>query len=144
MMSSVRAIRWSLAIAVALVSMSVVAGGNGGGGLPLERAASRARQRDSGIVGEVRIGPTCPVERPGKICERPYRATITIRSDTKHRFVARVRSSATGRFRIALAPSTYLLVPQNGHPYPRSSPLLATVDNHHYTTVLVSYDSGIR
>jgi hypothetical protein len=114
------------------------------GGSPFGFAASRTRPRDSGIVGEVRIAPTCPVERPGKVCERPYQATITIRREPTHALVTRVQSSATGHFRIALAPGRYLLIPQNGRPYPRSLPQIATVHSHRYTAVRISYDSGIR
>jgi hypothetical protein len=55
-----------------------------------------------------------------------------------------VHSSATGHFRIALAPGRYLLQPQNGHPYPRSSPQLVSVRSHRYTSVQINYDSGIR
>jgi hypothetical protein len=139
-----RVSRWSLATAVALVSISLLAHSSAGPGLSLDSAAAGAQQRDSGITGEVRIGPTCPVERPGKICERPYRATIAIRREPGDTLIARVRSSMEGRFRISLAPGRYLLVPQNGHPYPRSSPLLTTVHSRHYTDVLISYDSGIR
>ena len=125
--------KWSLAIALAVVSIAVTAAVAEGTG-PL----------DSGIVGEVRIAPTCPVERPGRVCEKPYQATITIRREPTHKLVSRVQSSATGHFKIALAPGRYLLQPQNGHPYPRSSPLLATVHRHRYTSVQISYDSGIR
>jgi hypothetical protein len=131
-------------MAAVLVSMAVLAGGNGERGSPLEQAASRGGQPDSGINGDVEIGPTCPVERPGKVCERPYRATITIQREPKRTLVARVQSSATGHFRIALAPGRYLLLPQNRRPYPRGSPLLATVHSHRYTTVRIEYDSGIR
>jgi hypothetical protein len=132
MMWKVRASKWTLAAALAAVSIFVWPSG------------ASSTQRDSGITGEVRIGPTCPVERPGKVCERPYQATITIRREPAHSRVARVQSSASGHFRIALAPGRYLLTPQNGRPYPRSSPQIATVHSHRYTTVRISYDSGIR
>lgn len=144
MMRRLRASKWSLAAAVALVSISVLANSSGGHGLPRDSASSTTRERDSGINGEVRIGPTCPVERPGKVCERPYRATITIRREPRRTLVARVQSSAEGRFRIPLAPGRYLLLPHNGRAYPRSAPQIATVHSHRYTAVLISYDSGIR
>jgi hypothetical protein len=107
-------------------------------------AAAGTRQLDSGIVGEVKIAPTCPVERPGRVCERAYQATITIRRQPTDALVARVQSSATGHFKIALAPGRYLLIPQNSRPYPRSSPQTATVHSHRYTSVRITYDSGIR
>ncbi len=144
MMWRVRASKWSWAAAVALASMSALASGSGERRLPLDPAAFQKRQLDSGIIGEVLIGPTCPVERPGKTCERPYRTRITIRRETTHTLVARVHSSAQGRFRIALAPGRYLLLPQNRRPYPRSSRQVAMVRSHRYTAVLISYDSGIR
>jgi hypothetical protein len=125
--------KWSFAIALAVVSIS-------GSGV----AGAGTQQLDSGISGEVRIGPTCPVERPGKVCEKPYQATITIRREPTRTLVARVQSSASGHFRIGLAPGRYLVVPQNGRPYPRSSPQIATVHSHRYTALRISYDSGIR
>lgn len=143
-MWTVRACKWSAGTAVAAMSIAVVAGGSRGGGFSLASAAATTRQSDAGITGEVRIGPTCPVERPGKVCEAPYQATIAIRREPRQTLVTRVQSSATGHFRIALAPGRYLLVPQNGHPYPRASPLPATVRSDHYTAVLIRYDSGIR
>lgn len=99
---------------------------------------------DSGIRGRVVVGPTCPVQRVGQDCVRPYQATIRIRHKATGRLVARVRSSADGSFRVALAPGSYVLVPQAGRPYPRSSPLAATVHSHRYTSVTIRYDSGIR
>jgi hypothetical protein len=144
MMWKVRASKWSLATAVALLSMSALASASCGRAARLHPAAFRTAQFDSGIIGRVVIGPTCPVERPGKTCERPYQATIVIRREATHRLVARVQSSALGRFRVALAPGTYLLVPQNSRPYPRSSPRVVMVRRHRYATVLISYDSGIR
>ena len=125
--------KWSFAIALAVVSIAVS-----------DAASAGTRQLDSGIVGEVKIAPTCPVERPGRVCERAYQATITIRREPTHALVARVQSSATGHFKIALAPGRYLLIPQNSRPYPRSSPLRTTVHSHRYTAVRITYDSGIR
>jgi hypothetical protein len=129
----VRTSRWSFVTVLVAVAISVS-----------DVAAAGTRQLDSGIAGEVKIAPTCPVERPGRVCERAYQATITIRREPTHALVVRVRSSATGHFKIALAPGRYLVQPENGHPYPRSSRQIATVHSHRYTTVRISYDSGIR
>lgn len=143
-MSRVSARKWSFVVALAVMSILVSASGSSGHPLVLKQATSRGGQPDSGITGNVEIGPTCPVERPGRVCERPYRATITIQREPKRTLVARVQSSATGHFRIALAPGRYLLLPQNHRPYPRSSPQDVTVHSHRYTTVRINYDSGIR
>jgi hypothetical protein len=145
-MHSLRATSRNFAVALAaLAAFCGACAGRALGDASVGRAAAGgARHLDSGIAGTVMFGPTCPVERPGMTCERPYEATIAIRRERNHRLVARVQSSAQGRFRISLARGTYLLVPQNGRPYPRSSPQLVTVRSHHYTHVVISYDSGIR
>lgn len=136
--------RWRAPVAGALASVAVLASSGVSRGLPIKSAAPATPQKDSGISGQVIIGPTCPVARPGKLCERPYRATLTIRRVTERPLVTRVRSASDGRFRISLAPGRYLLLPHNDRPYPRSSPQVATVHAHRYTTVLIRYDSGIR
>jgi hypothetical protein len=132
-----------VAVAVMLV-IAVQLSACGSRGSATDPTGSRSRHLDSGIRGRVLLGPTCPVQRIGQTCVRPYQATITIRSEATGKLIARVRSSATGRFRIPLAPGTYLLAPQTGRPYPRSSPLTATVHGDRYASVVISYDSGIR
>lgn len=128
---------------IALAALAAFASASAGSIVGSSDAAS-ASQPNSGIAGTVLFGPTCPVERPGQTCVRPYRATILIRRVRTNSLVARVQSSAQGHFRIALPSGAYLLVPQNGRPYPRSSPQLTTVRRHRYTHVVISYDSGIR
>jgi hypothetical protein len=94
----------------------------------------------------VLVGPTCPVEQIGHPCDRQVRFTamITIRREPAGDVVARVRASTGKRFRVALRPATYLLVPQSGHPFPRSSSQTVVVRGHRYTSVVVRYDTGIR
>lgn len=110
----------------------------------IDATALHTHHPDSGIRGRVLAGPTCPVQRVGHPCVRPYQATIAIRRGPTSRLAATIRSSATGRFTVALAPGRYLLVPQTGRLYPRSPPQTATVRPHRYTSVLISYDTGIR
>lgn len=107
-------------------------------------ATGSASSPDSGLHGLVLFGPTCPVEHVGQSCTRPYQATIGILREPTHKLLATARSAADGRFTVRLAPGRYLLRPQPGHPYPRSSPQTVTVHSHHYTNVIISYDSGIR
>lgn len=113
------------------------------GGPPATADPSRSHV-DSGIRGRVLLGPTCPVQRPGQTCVRPYQATITVRVAATRRLVARVHSRADGRFSVRLAPGNYLLVPQTGRPFPRASPQTTTVVAHRFTSVVISYDTGIR
>jgi hypothetical protein len=107
--------------------------------------AASALRPDSGIHGTVLYGPTCPVQRPGQRCVRPYQATITIRALPSHRIVARPTSSAsTGRFSVRLRPGRYVLVPAaTGFPA-RTHSADVTVRRHRFTNVTIRYDSGIR
>jgi hypothetical protein len=104
-----------------------------------------AGRPDSGIRGTVLYGPTCPVQRQGQKCVRPYQATMTIRALPSHRIVAHATSSAgTGRFSVRLKPGRYVLVPgAKGFPT-RSRSQDVTVRRHRFTNVTITYDSGIR
>src|SRR5438093_1942732 len=73
--------------------------------------ASWGRQPDSGVRGRALYGPTCPAERVGQPCTRPYQTTIVIRSEPAGRLVTRTRSSANGYFSVNLFAGRYLLVP---------------------------------
>jgi hypothetical protein len=106
--------------------------------------ATAAARLDSGIRGYVTYGPTCPVERPGERCERPYDATLRIRVRTTHRLVVTVRSGGDGRFRVRLQPGRYVIDPVAGHPFPRASPVFVTVRAHRFATATIAFDSGIR
>jgi hypothetical protein len=99
---------------------------------------------DSGVRGRVLYGPTCPVQRVGQSCTRPYQAMIVIRSEPTNRLLARTRSSTTGNFSVHLPAGRYLLVPSEGRPYPRSRPQTVVVHRHRFAYVTITYDSGIR
>ena len=132
---------------VGWVAAMVVAGLLSGCGVTRASAdpsGSVSSHLDSGLSGRVLIGPACPVAGAGQTCFRPYKATIVIRAAGSGRLVAKVRSSANGRFRIALAPAKYRLIPQTGRPYPRASAQTATVRRHRYTSVVFYYAEGPR
>ncbi len=107
-------------------------------------AAAAPARPDSGVRGLVRYGPTCPVQRPGRTCERPYRATIVVRREPSNRIVIRAHSGADGRFTVRLRAGRYKLEPTNGVPFPRASDQTITVEAHHFTRVTINFDSGIR
>jgi hypothetical protein len=113
-------------------------------GLALATAEAAPARPDSGVRGVVLYGPTCPVERPGQTCVRPYRAWITIRREPSGTLATRVRSGPNGHFSARLAPGRYLLEPRNGKPYPRAQARTITVSRHHFSTVTIRFDSGIR
>lgn len=106
--------------------------------------ASGAPRAGSGVRGLVLYGPTCPVERPGRSCVRPYQASITIKREPAGTVVARVHSGTNGRFSVRLRAGRYLLVPRNGEPFPRASSRTVSVHPHRFTAVTISFESGIR
>jgi hypothetical protein len=112
---------------------------------PAPGAAAAAPERpDSGIRGLVLYGPTCPVQRAGQNCERPYQATIVVRREPSNRLVVRAHSGSDGRFTVRLRPGRYELKPSNGIPFPRASAQTVTVSAHHFISVSINFDSGIR
>jgi hypothetical protein len=115
--------------------------------LPLVAIAgsSDAQTRpDSGVRGLALYGPTCPVQRPGQTCTRPYAAWITIRREPRGNVVARVHAGTDGRFTVRLRAGDYLLVPRNGKPFPRARSASVTVRRHRFTSVTIRFESGIR
>ena len=98
---------------------------------------------DSGIVGQVVIGPVRPLERVGTPNVQPYQTTIAI-LDASGQLVTTVQSDNNGSFRVSLPPGSYTLRPESPGRYPRASPQSVTVSAHDWTSVRVVYDSGIR
>jgi len=99
---------------------------------------------DSGVEGQVLIGPMCPVVQDGQECpEQPYQATLTVNSPTGERIV-QVQTEKDGMFKIPLAPGEYILHPesQNVMPFAQEQPFV--VEEGKFTQVTVNYDSGIR
>ncbi len=114
------------------------------GALAVGTASGAQRRPDSGIHARVLYGPTCPVERPGHSCVRPYEASFTIRRQRTDTVVARVRSAADGGFTARLPAGVYVVQPHNGKPFPRAQSQTVTVRRHHFTDVVIRFDSGIR
>ncbi len=99
---------------------------------------------DSGVEGQVLIGPMCPVVQAGQECpDQPYQATLTVNSPTGERIV-QVQTGEDGTFRIPLRPGEYILHPEspNAMPFAQEQPF--TVEEGRFTQMTVSYDSGIR
>ena len=112
--------------------------------LAISPASGVSYQVDSGIRGRVLLAPTCPVQRPGRSCTRPYQAWMTIRREPSGAVALRVRSSPAGRFTARLPAGGYRLQPHNARPFPRARPQTVTVDPHRFTEVTVRFDTGIR
>ena len=99
---------------------------------------------DSGIEGAVTIGPMCPVMQENVPCpDQPYQATLTVLS-TSGKKIAQFQTDEKGHFRFNLASGAYILHPESPNVMPSAADIPFTVDEHEFTLLEISYDSGIR
>jgi hypothetical protein len=101
---------------------------------------------NSGVEGQVLIGPMCPVIQEGEECpDMPFEADLEV-TDHKGKVLARFESDEEGYFRIAFAPGEYILVPvsPNAGAPPWAEPIRFQVERYSWTKVTVLFDSGIR
>ncbi|MFQ5796181.1 MAG: hypothetical protein ACE5JP_14185 [Candidatus Bipolaricaulia bacterium] len=102
----------------------------------------------SGIIGKVLIGPQCPVIKLGmeeQCQDKPYQATVIIKTEDGLREITQFSSDSNGEFRVVLEPGTYLLEPLlSGFRFPRAGPEIVTVETGQFTEITILYDTGIR
>jgi len=99
---------------------------------------------ESGVEGQVFIGPSCPVVEVGSECpDKPYQATLTIKNPQGEE-ILKIQTDAEGRFRIPLPSGKYVLHPESEGRYPRAAEQEFTVTAGQYTQVIITYESGIR
>lgn len=131
---------WSFA-ATALASGLLVLAGCGS-----DDASGRAT---SGVTGQVRLGPTCPVESAGTPCEDQPSANVVVTVSealpgevhAAGPTVARGITDSEGSFRIAVPAGDYIVTARAG----MSCELMdARVPHDTFVTVTVACDSGIR
>jgi len=99
---------------------------------------------DTGVEGQVLLGPMCPVVRLDQPCpDQPYQATLTVLNLAGER-IAQVQADANGLYKLALQPGDYILHPEspNGMPHAQDQPF--TVIAGLFTKLDIVYDSGIR
>ncbi len=103
---------------------------------------------DSGVLGLVTIGPTCPVMHypdDGTCADKPYQTTLVIQSNLPGRGGGiLVTSDATGHYSHDLSAGTYTIRSQSEAVMPRLSPVTFTIVAHKRTVVNLQFDSGIR
>src|SRR3990172_10032791 len=76
---------------------------------------------NTGIEGQVFIGPMCPVVQVGVPCpDQPYQANITVLDQNGNR-VTQFQTDSQGRFRVLLNQGAYVLRPVS----PGAMPLAA-------------------
>ena len=99
---------------------------------------------DSGIEGQVFIGPMCPVVQEGQECpDQPYQAVLTVLSPDG-REIVQIQTDEQGIFKIPLTPGEYILRPESPNVLPFASEQSFVVESGMFTQVIVNYDSGIR
>jgi hypothetical protein len=100
--------------------------------------------RESGIQGQVLMGPMCPVAQQGQGCpDQPYQATITVNSPNGGT-ILQFQTDGAGHFKIPLAPGEYILHPESPNGIPFAADQSIVVGASQYTQIVVNYDSGIR
>lgn len=112
--------------------------------ISLATCSAPAAPTDSGIEGQVFIGPMCPVVQDGQACpDQPYQATLTVTS-LEGRKIVQVQADEAGRFKIPLTPGQYILHPESPNVMPFAAEQTLIVESGKFTEVIVNYDSGIR
>lgn len=130
------------ALAVLALTAAVLTAGCGN-----SHGAGSPGRSDSGIKGRTMVDGGCPVVREGSPCpDRPLSARLTITGGDPERTVAETTSDADGHFRVSLPPGTYTVRPANltGAVTPIAPPVSVTVTSGRFTTIVISFDSGIR
>ena len=99
---------------------------------------------ESGIEGQVFIGPACPVVREGEACpDQPYQAVLTITTPSGKR-VEQIQTDENGYFKIPLTPGEYILHPESPNVMLHAAEQQVIVETGKFTELTVNYDSGIR
>jgi hypothetical protein len=102
----------------------------------------------TGIMGVVVLGPTCPVMRdpPDPACaDQPYATSLVVLSKDGARTIKNFASALDGSFTVYLSPGEYLIgsAPDEGM-LPRCSSDVFTITSGMFAFVQVSCDTGIR
>ncbi len=97
---------------------------------------------NTGVEGQVWIGPQCPVVREGEACpDAPYQATLTITKPNGKR-VAQIESDENGYFHLPLPAGEYILHPENQN-ITYAPEQVFRVQKGSFTFLTINYDSGI-
>lgn len=107
-------------------------------------SVQQPKATDSGVQGQVTIGPMCPVVQVSQPCpNQPYQATLTVNTLGGER-IARVHADANGYFKVKLGAGTYILHPESPNGMSYAADQTFTVQANQFAQVNVRYDSGIR
>jgi len=99
---------------------------------------------NTGVEGQVLIGPTCPVIQLNNPCpDKPYQATFSVLKPDGGE-VTRFVTDSEGRFHVLLPPGDYILHPESPRAMPRAPEQGFTIVHGQFTQLTVTYDSRIR
>lgn len=109
-----------------------------------DNGMSVGQSAGSGIRGSVTAGPTCPVERPDRVCPpSPLTAPVVARTGAGKE-VAHTRSDPNdGHYQLLLSPGTYR-VSAGTTALPRCPEVTVTVRSGRFATADFACDTGIR
>ena len=100
--------------------------------------------KDTGVEGQVLLGPMCPVVRLDQPCpDRPYQSTLIVLNLAGNK-IAQIQTDVIGVYRLALLPGDYIMHPEspNMMPYAQDQPFSVLAGQ--FTKLDIVYDSGIR
>jgi len=98
----------------------------------------------SGVKGQALIGPMCPVVQTDAPCpDQPHQTTLIVLT-LDGREATRFRTDAEGKFAADLPAGDYVLHPENANGLPFAADVPFTVIENQFTTVIITFDSGIR
>ena len=107
-------------------------------------ALSQVPVIDSGVEGQVTIGPMCPVVRLDQPCpDQPYQVDLTI-LDQSGKYVAQIQTDISGLYRLVLPPEITSCIPKSPNGIPHAQDQALTVIEGQFTKLDIVYDSGIR
>jgi hypothetical protein len=133
---------WKL---IALVSAIILVGGY----IFLNKNVSFNSNTNSGIKGNVLLGPTCPVVKdpPEEGCEdKPFETTLVVTTRDGARVIKEFSSDENGKFSVSVASGEYSIksaAAANVLPYCASNGTVI-VSSDYYIETTVYCDSGIR
>lgn len=101
-------------------------------------------QSNSGIYGQVILGPTCPVQRIGEECTKPYQGAVIIKNYDQSQEVTSFTTNSKGEFRVSLPSGSYYLLVGGGRSLPFLKATSVAVKANQYTKIELNIDTGIR
>ena len=103
-----------------------------------------AAPAESGVEGQVYLGPMCPLVQAGQPCpNQPYQTTLTVNGQDGRR-ITQVQTDQQGHFKVSLRPGSYSLHPESPNAVSFAADQVFGVISGQFTQLTVTYDSGIR